>query len=349
MMKPLLIFCLTLILSVPRAAWADQQTIAELNGEPISSDQVESRAATKLYRLRWEIYETLKTEAQALVDERLLEEEAKKRGLSTEELLRQEVDEKSVPATDADIDAYIKEHNVKETGEEARNRLRTYLTDRARIQRKLDFQEALRKKANYKFFIEEPERPRMQVSVEGCPARGAADAPVTIIEFSSFSCEHCADSSRKVQRLTEEFPGTIRLVHRDFLNMFDERGLSAAEAGRTAAAQGKFWEFHDYIYSLSGDFKDEDLPKILSTVGVDPAPYEQAHEQASYIMGIKHDIEDGVDAGVTSVPALFINGRYISGTFPYERLRQMVAEELHLPAQEVQKVSTSARKQEAGK
>jgi len=339
MMKPTRNFCPIISLSVILAvvllffstgfAEQDREAIATLNGQPVTREQVEVRSANKLYRLRWEIYDTLKTEAQALVDERLLAEEAKSRGISVEELLRAEVDKKSKPPTDEQVDAYIKENKVMaRPGEDVRARIITYLTDRASIQRKLDFLEELRKKADYKFLLEPPQRPRAQLSVDGSPTRGNPDAPVTIIHFASFSCEHCAESARKIQQLTEEFPGMIKWVHRDFLNIFDERGLRAAEAAKTAQAQGKFWEFHDHIYSLSGDFTDNDLDKILADVGVDPSLYETAHRDATYILPIKRGIEDGAAAGVTGVPAIFINGRYVSGTFPYERLREMVEEEL---------------------
>jgi len=218
------------------------------------------------------------------------------------------------------------------------------LTDRGQIQRRLDFLEELRNKAHYEFLLEEPERPRAEVSTDDDPVRGPSDAPITIIHFASFSCDHCAESARKIQKLTEEFPGAIRWAHRDFVNIFDERGLMAAEAGEMAKAQGKFWEFHDYIYSLSADFEQKDLPKLLSDVGVDAAQFEQAHKEAAYIMEIKHDIEDGVTAGVTSVPSIFINGRFISGTFPYEKLKEIVMEELQPSHSEAQKESAPAKK-----
>ncbi len=339
-MKPTRKFCpiislsvmAVLLLSSAGFAEQDEDSVATLEGQPITREQVEVRAANKLYRLRWEIYDTLKTEAQALVDERLLAKEAKSRGITVDELLRAEIKQKSAAPTDEQVDAYIKENKVMaRPGEDVRARIVAYLTDRASIQRRLDFLEELRKKAHYEFLVQPPQRPRAHLSVEGCPARGNADAPVTIIHFASFSCEHCADSARKIQRLTEEFPGMIKWVHRDFLNIFDERGLRAAEAAKTAQAQGKFWEFHDHIYSFSGDFTDNDLDKILRGVGVDPSEYEKAHKEATYILAIKRDIEEGAAAGVAGVPAVFINGRYVSGTFPYERLREMVEEELQAP------------------
>ncbi len=327
---------------LPARASAGKETIATLNGEPITREQVEQRTATKLYRLRWEIYDTLKTEAEKLVDERLLAEEAKRRGVSVEELLHVEVEQGMQPATDEQIDAYIEEQQISDKpDEEVRARIATYLTERAKIQKKLDFLEELRKKSDYRFLLEPPERPRVRVSVDDDPVRGSPDAPVTIIHFASLSCDHCAESARKIKRLTEEFPGLIRWVHRDFLNPFDERGLKAAEAGETAHAQGKFWEFHDYVYSLHGDFAPEDLGKMLEAVGVDASQYEQALKDARYILEIKHDIEDGVQAGVTGVPTIFINGRYTSGTFPYEQLKQMVEEELQAASPKAEKEAES--------
>jgi len=332
------IFSLIISLNLPLLARAEQ--VAVLNGEPIMRNEVEDISATKLYRLRWEIYDTLKTDAQTLVDERLLEEEAKRRGLSVDEMLKQEVDARAKAPTEADVDQYIKDHELKEAGEDVRARIMTYLTDRARIQSKLDFQEELRGKAQYEFLLEAPERPRQQVSVDDDPMRGNPGAPITLIHFASFSCERCAESSRKIQKLTEEFPGLIRWVHRDFFNLFDEVGLMAAEAGETAHAQGKFWEFHDHIYSLNGEFTKEDIPRLLAEVGVDTSQFEKIHKEAAFIMEIKKDIQDGVAAGVTGVPAIFINGRYISGTFPYERIRAMVEEEAQLARTKAKQASS---------
>jgi len=309
-------------------AQAEQDAVATLNGEPIAREQVEARAALKLYRLRWEIYDTLKTEADALVDERLLVEEAEKRHMSVDDLLRAEVDDKVQLPTDEQVDEYIKQGKIAtEPSAELKGRVKLYLSERTKIQRKLDYLQELRTKADYQFLLKPPEQPRAQVSVDDDPLRGNPEAPITIIHFASFSCEHCAESAQKIQRLTEEFPGLARWVHRDFINMFDERGLRAAEAGETAHAAGKFWEFHDRIYSLGGDFELEDLGKILEEIGVSAADYVSAHDDARYILEIKHDIEDGVQAGVTSVPVIFINGQYVSGTFPYEMLRKTMEEE----------------------
>ncbi|MBI5116017.1 thioredoxin domain-containing protein [Candidatus Poribacteria bacterium] len=315
-------------------AWAQQDVIASLNGEPITRGEIESRAATKLYRLKWEIYDTLKTEAEALANERLLESEAKRREISVEELLQTEVRKKAQAPADEEVDSYIRENHIAAgTDGDMRSRIVMYLTERASIQRKLDLLEELLKKSDFQFLLEPPQRPRANVSVDDDPVRGSPDASITIIHFASFSCEHCAESAQKIQKLFDEFPGAIRWVHRDFLNMFDERGLAAAEAAEAAYAHGKFWEFHDRIYSLSGDFKQEDLGGALKDIGVAQSEYGSSGKSANYILEIKHDIEDGVAAGVTGVPTIFINGRQVSGTFSYEKLKEMVEEELRAESQ----------------
>jgi protein-disulfide isomerase len=320
-----------MVVAPPVSAEPDADPIATLNGEPITQAEVEARTAAKLYRLRWEIYDTLSTEAKALADERLLAEEAERRGMTVDEMLRVEVERNTQPPTDEEVSAFIEENDVPSaTAEDTRSRIRVYLADRAAIQRKLDFLNELRAKATYQFLLYPPERPQVPVSVDDDPMQGAPNAPVTIIHFASFACDHCAESSRNIQRLFDEFPGAIRWVHRDFLNLFDERGLRAAEAGETAHAQGWFWEFHDAIYALSGDFDADDLDGILERAGVGPSAYERAHATARYIQEIRHDIEDGARAGVTGVPAIFINGRFISGTFSYDRLKEMVEEELQV-------------------
>jgi protein-disulfide isomerase len=305
------------------------EPIATLNGQPIEREEVEKRDPNRLYRLRWEIYDTLKTEAEKLADDRLLAEEAKRRDMTVEELLKAEVDAKAKPPTDEEIKAYVEEHKIPaETGDEMYGRVTAYLTDRTYIQRRLDFLEELRKKADFQFLLEPPERPRAQISMDNDPVRGNPEAPVTIIHFASFSCDMCAESAHRIERLMNKYPGKIRWVHRDFINIFDERGLRAAEAGETAHASGKFWEFHDYIYSLGGEFEQDKLGVILEKVGVEPSQYEQAHKDATFINEIRNDIQDGAKAGVTSVPVLFVNGRYFSGTFPYEQLEAMIEEEL---------------------
>jgi protein-disulfide isomerase len=82
--------------------------------------------------------------------------------------------------------------------------------------------------------------------------RGAADAPVTLIEYGEFECPDCGRSYHLVKRLLAEAPDEFRFVFRHFarddVHPFSERSAEAAEA---AGAQGRFWEMHDFSSSTS--------------------------------------------------------------------------------------------------
>ena len=104
-------------------------------------------------------------------------------------------------------------------------------------------------------------------------ARGEVDAPVVMIAYSEFQCPFCGKFARDTEpELVEKYvaDGTLRIEWRDFPYLGPE-SKTAAEAGRAAAAQGKFWEFHEAMY-------DNQLPPNSGKL------------DASYVTGIAEDL-----------------------------------------------------------
>ena len=94
------IFAFTLLLAPSIAGPAELQedeVIATLNGETIRLSEAKETVAFQVYRLRGNIYLLLKRETERIVDQKLLDAEAARRGLTVAELLRKEVDEKTSP------------------------------------------------------------------------------------------------------------------------------------------------------------------------------------------------------------------------------------------------------------
>ena len=80
---------------------------------------------------------------------------------------------------------------------------------------------------------------------------GNQNAPITIILYVDFQCPYCGKFFKETEQTalaTYIKDGKIKLVNRDFAFLGDE-SLKAAEAARCAADQGKFWEYHDYLFS----------------------------------------------------------------------------------------------------
>jgi protein-disulfide isomerase len=203
-----------------------------------------------------------------------------------------------------------------------------YLTETRRIARQLDFLRDLRATAQYEFLLAPPPPPRVSLDSHDAPTRGTPDAPVTLVHFAAFSSSLSRRSFGYLQRLQEEFPGRLQWVHRHFLHTPDEVGLFAAQLSVAAHETGRFWEFHDRLFALGGPLREEQILHLAQAAGLDAGLAQVVRQEPGYLARVKRDIDVGLKAGVGREPVMFVNGRYFSGTFAYEKLRDMVVEEL---------------------
>lgn len=167
------------------------------------------------------------------------------------------------------------------------------------------------------------------VSTEGHPSRGAATAPITLVEFSDFECPFCARATPVLKQLEEAYPGQIRRVFRQFPLMAIHPGAErAAEASLCAAEQERFWEMHDALFEQPVALDPADLHRKAAQVGLDAALFKTCLDMQKYAGTIEQDLKEGVAHGVTGTPAVFINGRLVSGARPYAEFAQVIDAEL---------------------
>jgi protein-disulfide isomerase len=80
---------------------------------------------------------------------------------------------------------------------------------------------------------------------------GNQDAPITIIVYVDFQCPFCGKFFKETQQTALANyvkDGKVKLVSRDFAFLGGE-SVKSAEATRCAGDQGKFWEYHDYLFT----------------------------------------------------------------------------------------------------
>lgn len=297
-----------------------ERILAVLDGSPVHMDEIRPRIGFRLYRIEADRHALLRRELDALIDERLLAREAARRGVTVEALLAAEV--QVAPVTEADVDAYLAEHpRDAARGPGIRPRIAGFLAERRAIEARLALVRGLRARSDIDIRLRPPERPRAEIDITGAPARGQPGAPVTIVHFASFASADSARIARVLQQLVDAHPGRIRWVHRHFLDVYDEVGLGAAELSLAAQDAGRFWELHELLFARGGALTRDSLSEIATQLGLEPPP-------AGAFARVQQHIQAGVAAGVERLPVVFVNGRHFSGTFPPERLRAMVAEEL---------------------
>src|SRR5687768_16640782 len=94
------------------------------------------------------------------------------------------------------------------------------------------------------------------------PGFGPTNAKVEIVEFSDFECAYCSRAARVVQKIRELYPNQVRFVFRQFPLPIHANARLAAQASLAAHAQGRFWEFHDRLFSNAGALDRPNLERI---------------------------------------------------------------------------------------
>ena len=154
-------------------------------------------------------------------------------------------------------------------------------------------------------------------------ALGKVDAPVVMVAYSEFQCPFCGKFARDTEpTLIKKFvdQGTLRIEWRDFPYLGPESTI-AAHAGRAAAAQGKFWAFHDVLYAPqapvnSGKITEAHLTGIAKDLGLDVVRFRQDLNSPETAAAVQQDFKEGQSIGVTGTPAFLINGEPIIGAQP---------------------------------
>jgi protein-disulfide isomerase len=152
---------------------------------------------------------------------------------------------------------------------------------------------------------------------------GAKNAPVTLVEFGEYENEDCAKANEVVKQLLKEFEGKIRFNFRHFpLTKVHQRSLKAGEAAVAAAQEGKFWEMHNILFNNRRNLGTTSLKLHSREAGISNKRFLDNLVNATYGWQVQGDIREGMEKGVTNVPAFFINGVAFSGKPTFENLRK---------------------------
>lgn len=305
----------------------DGTPLATVDGQVISSNEVEDRVSGPLRELDAKIYRLKEKELNELINDRILEREAQTHHLTVEQLIDDKVNSKLNPPTSKEIESYYfrVRDRVNQPLEAVRSQIASFLLESRRRQGYEEYVSALRAKTHVVIFLGPP---RAAVSVDPLRVRGAATAPITIVEFADYECPYCASAEGTLQAILAKYPNQVRLAYRDFPLEFHTHALSLAEASRCAGAQGKYWQYHDYVFAHQSQVKDDDLAKLPSQLGIDAQMFQRCMSQHTFADEVKHDLDDGQKLDIEGTPAFFINGIALSGAVPLANFSREIDLEL---------------------
>ena len=310
---------------------AAEPPLAEVNGEAISAEEVDKAVRPQISKLEEQIYTIKKQRVEAIIRDRLLAQEAKRRGVSTQSLLDAEVTSKVGLVTEQEVEQFYQANKSRFPGDEteARDKIRSGLQGQKIGAKRDEFLRALRAKANVVVHLAAPPVTRVEVSAVGAPAKGPANAPVTIVEFSDFHCPFCKRVNPTLDTIAQRYGDRVRIVFRDFpIDQLHPGARKAHEAARCANEQGKFWAYHDMLFDKAPRATPEDLKTYARDLKLDVAAFDRCVASGKYVEAVRKDNEEGARLGVSGTPAFFINGRLVSGAQPLEAFVQVIDDEL---------------------
>jgi protein-disulfide isomerase len=302
--------------------------VAVVGGVAISEEELNAEILPQLQQLRSQEYQVKSQALENLINKKLVEAEARSRGITVEELLLQEADSKVSEPTDAEVEALYEgqKDRINRPLEEVKDQIFQALKQNRQQQLRQSFLQSLRERTEVAIHLAAP---RIDVSPDPNRMLGPADAPVEIVEFSDFQCPFCQKAYPTVRAVLAKYGDQVNLSYRDFpLSNLHPRAQIAAHASRCAGAQGKFWEYHNGLFELPNQLGDEELALLAATVGADTEEFKACLGSNRFDAAIEQDVEAGQQAGVTGTPAFFINGILVSGAQPITVFEKTIDAEL---------------------
>ncbi len=306
--------------------------LATVDGTPITEGDLRKAAGLELSRLEQQLYQLKKQQLDALVAARLIEAEAKRRGMSVAAFEQDQITSQVAAVTEPEIDAFAEANRTRIRGDvtQLRPQIRDFLRDQKAEARRTAVVEGLRASAKVDVSLAAPAAYRAEVDVAGAPVRGVATAPVTIVEYSDFHCPFCRRVQPTLTTLLDKYKGQVRLVYKHLpLDGLHPQARRVSEASWCAAQQDRFWQFHDAVYAdASTDASDATLTRLATTAGLDTGSFSSCLANPEAKAAVQRDATQGEALGLSSTPGFFINGREVRGAQPIDAFVAIIDEEL---------------------
>jgi protein-disulfide isomerase len=306
--------------------------LAVVNGKPITEAEVRTANAEQFKALERDFqaksHELLENSLDDVINDRLVEAEAAARKVTKDQVL---AEIKPKPVTDAEVDAFYEQNKaqIPRPKDQVAGQIKSYLEQQGTQTARADFYKKLKDKYSVDYKIEPV---RVQVAATG-PAKGPANAPVTIVEFSDFQCPFCSRLIPSLKAVEEKYGDKVRVVFRQYPLPFHQNAQKAAEASLCANEQGKFWQMHDAMFANQQGLEVAQLKAKAAELGMNADQFNQCLDSGKHAAAIQADMQDGSAAGVNGTPAMFINGRFISGAVPVEQITTVIDDELRRAGQ----------------
>jgi protein-disulfide isomerase len=153
---------------------------------------------------------------------------------------------------------------------------------------------------------------------------GAATAAVTFVQFADFTSEPSSRLAFMLKALVDTYPKDVRVIFKNDPDMSRPDAVLAHEAALAAAAQGKFWEMSDLIFSNQNRRQREDLIGMASQLGLDRERFTLDLDSGGFRQAIESDRQEAITLKIAKAPACLFNGQPLAWPLTFSELKALV-------------------------
>lgn len=320
----------TLLVSALAIATATAQqsptSLAVVNGDTLTTTDLEHQEGNRLLQARYQYYQAERKALDDLIDQHLFEQEAHRQGITVDQLKKQEIDAKVKEPTEDQLEIYYEGMDSKEPFDKVKDKIRDHIIELRKARLTSAYLESLHLNASIMVQLAPP---MASVDVNNAAAvEGPSNAPAQLVEFADFQCPYCQKVNPDINKLLQEFKGKLSVVYKDFPLPMHANAEKAAEAARCAGEQGKFWEYHNALFT-DRKLQADDLKQEAEALKLDTLKFDQCLDSGKQAASVNLDRTEGINLGLSGTPSFFLNGHFFSGAVDYSLLRQMVEQQLN--------------------
>ncbi len=324
-----------MVLSCNKPTVENNKIVAKVNGTEIYLSDADNFVKYEIYEALQRIHVLRKAAIDELVNERLMELEAKRLGLTKEEFIEKEINNKT---SDFSVNAFIKEHKLDSIGiPDISNGYKIIFPDSKegkliareeyRKQIKMSLLENLKEKYPIQILLD-PQLPLKwtQKNFYTVHYKGNEDSKTTLIIISDFACENCQAAFPLFEKIFDKYKNKIKFGFTHFSPNVTLASISAEAANN----QNKFWEYHDEIFKV----RKLNLSDTASFINIAKKLNLNINQFKLDISSnvIKEKIQKNIDLlksrKIYATPTLIVNDKVILDAFDENKIEKILNDEL---------------------
>jgi protein-disulfide isomerase len=165
-----------------------------------------------------------------------------------------------------------------------------------------------------------------QQIIGNSPTTGNIASKIVLVEFSDFQCPYCAQAHKTVKQFLKKHQEEVALTYKHYpLVSIHSEAMLAAKAAWASGKQGKFWEYHDALFTQQDKLGETLYVDIAKKLNLDLEKFTSDRTSQSAGQAVNQDIQLAESLGLSGTPFFIMNGKTFTGAVQLSEMEKILA------------------------